>query len=92
MINEPRKAEGILAFSAVRKVFGGTVAVDNVTLDLQCGEILALLGENGAGKSTMIKMLAGIYAPDGGVILFDGEPYAHRPPVAGEPQRIAFIH
>jgi ribose transport system ATP-binding protein len=87
-----RQAPPVLAFAAVRKVFGGTVAVDDVTLDLARGEILALLGENGAGKSTMIKMLAGIHSPDGGAILFKGEPYAHRPPVAGEPQRVAFIH
>ena len=80
MINEPSKMASILALSAVRKVFGGTVAVDNVTLDLQRGELLALLVENGAGKSTMIKMLAGIHAPDGGAILFDGEP-----------MRVAFI-
>ncbi len=86
------KARPVLAFAAVRKVFGGTVAVDDVTLELGRGEILALLGENGAGKSTMIKMLAGIHAPDGGAILFDGVPYTHRPPVAGEPQRVAFIH
>ena len=86
------KAPPVLAFARVRKVFGGTVAVDDVSLDLGRGEILALLGENGAGKSTMIKMLAGIHTPDGGAILLDGTPYTHRPPVAGEPQHVAFIH
>jgi ribose transport system ATP-binding protein len=92
MAATPGDRQAILRFSAVRKVFGGTVAVDRVTLDIHRGEILALLGENGAGKSTMIKMLAGIHPPDGGAILLDGTPYTHRPPVAGERQRVAFIH
>ena len=68
------------------------MAVDRVSLDLHAGEILALLGENGAGKSTLIKMLAGIHAPDEGQILVHGQPYQHRPAVAGERQTIAFIH
>ncbi|MEM7043676.1 MAG: sugar ABC transporter ATP-binding protein, partial [Pseudomonadota bacterium] len=79
-------------FDHVSKRFGGTLAVDDVTLDLHTGEILALLGENGAGKSTMIKMLAGIHKLDGGSIFFDGSAYHHRPPVAGEAQNVAFIH
>ncbi|MCB1990794.1 MAG: ATP-binding cassette domain-containing protein, partial [Geminicoccaceae bacterium] len=57
-----------MAFAAVRKVFGGTVAVDDVTLDLARGEILALLGENGAGKSTMIKAIAGLVPCFGGKV------------------------
>lgn len=92
MVDKTRQEMAVLRFWAVRKVFGGTVAVDSVTLDLHRGEILALLGENGAGKSTMIKMLAGIHQPDAGQILFSGEPYVHRPPVAGEKQQVAFIH
>ena len=82
----------VLRFAAIHKVFGGTVAVDRVSLDLYRGEILALLGENGAGKSTMIKMLAGIHQPDDGAMLFADAAYTHRPPVAGEPQQVAFIH
>ena len=82
----------LLRFAGVSKRFGGTIAVDRVSLDLQAGEILALLGENGAGKSTLIKLLAGIHTPDEGEILVHGQPYRHRPAVAGERQTIAFIH
>jgi ribose transport system ATP-binding protein len=83
---------GLLEFRNVTKQFGGTKALTDVTLDLKRGEILALLGENGAGKSTLIKTLAGIYRPDGGEILFQGEPYHHRPPRPNERQPVAFIH
>ena len=51
----------LLLFARVSKRFGGTLAVQDVTLDLEAGDILARLGENSAGKSTTIKMLAGIH-------------------------------
>ncbi|MEM9439115.1 MAG: sugar ABC transporter ATP-binding protein [Pseudomonadota bacterium] len=90
---EPAEAGSpLLLFDRVSKRFGGTLAVHDVTLDLEAGDILALLGENGAGKSTMIKMLAGIHPIDSGDILLNGTSYHHRPPVAGEPQDVAFIH
>ena len=82
----------LIEFKAITKIFGGTRALENVSIDLLPGEILALLGENGAGKSTLIKTLAGIYKPDGGQILFRGEPYSHRPPKPNERQPVAFIH
>jgi ribose transport system ATP-binding protein len=82
----------LLEFRSVSKDFGGTKALTDVSLDLKAGEILALLGENGAGKSTLIKTLAGIYKPDGGDILFRGQPYSHRPPKPNERQSVAFIH
>jgi ribose transport system ATP-binding protein len=84
--------ENVLQFRAVSKEFGGTRALKSVSLDLKRGEILALLGENGAGKSTLIKTLAGIYKPDGGEVLFCGEPYHHRPPKPNERQKVTFIH
>lgn len=85
-------AAPILRFDRVSKRFGGTLAVDGVSLALFRGEIMALLGENGAGKSTMIKTLAKLFSADGGRILVDGAPYAHRPAKAGRRQKVAFIH
>ena len=82
----------LLEFCSLTKRFGGTLAVDDVSLALPQGEILALLGENGAGKSTVIKMLAGIHAPDSGRILFRGEPYHHLRAARGARQSVAFIH
>ena len=51
------------ALRSVTKSFGGTVAVRDVSLELHPGEVLALLGENGAGKSTCVKLLAGVHGP-----------------------------
>ncbi len=84
--------ETLLEFCSLTKRFGGTLAVDDVSLALPRGEILALLGENGAGKSTVIKMLAGIHAANSGRILFRGEPYDHLRAVRGARQSVAFIH
>ncbi|MFQ5623906.1 MAG: ATP-binding cassette domain-containing protein [Paracoccaceae bacterium] len=53
--------------------FGGIKAVDHVTVDLYPGEVVGVLGHNGAGKSCLMKMLSGAYRPDGGEILINGE-------------------
>lgn len=57
----------------IYKEFPGVVAVDHVDLELEHAEVLALIGENGAGKSTMMKILGGAYVPEGGRILIDGK-------------------
>ena len=77
-----------LSLRNMTKAFGGTLAVDHVSFDLSEGEILALLGQNGAGKSTIIKMLAGVYAPDAGEMMMNGA--VHNPRDAKH--SIAFIH
>lgn len=57
----------------VTKVFGSVVANDKVNMKIRRGEILSLLGENGSGKTTLMNMLSGIYYPDGGQILVNGQ-------------------
>jgi len=66
-------AKPLLSARGITKVYpGGIVANDNVTLDIYRGEVLALLGENGAGKTTFVSILAGLQKPDDGEILFEG--------------------
>jgi ribose transport system ATP-binding protein len=83
----------MLEIRGVSKVFGGTVALANASLEVRAGEIHALLGENGAGKSTLIKILAGVHDQDAGEILVDGQllEAGHRPEAA-KAAGLAFIH
>ena len=76
----------------VTKTFGGTVAVENVSIELRSGEVVALLGENGAGKSTCVKLLAGVYRPDAGDILFDDVPVEFHSPLDAQRHGIAVMH
>jgi len=65
--------ESLLKLEGISKSFPGVNALRDVSLELQRGEIHALLGENGAGKSTIIKIIGGIQSQDDGRILLDGE-------------------
>ena len=65
--------EQFLDVRGVSKSFPGVKALDNVDLHIEEGEIHGLIGENGAGKSTIIKILAGVYKPDAGSIYFLGK-------------------
>jgi len=62
----------ILQVTNLSKSFSGIKALDNVQLSLKAGEVHALMGENGAGKSTFMKILIGLLSPDSGEILFEG--------------------
>ena len=78
----------VLEIRGLTKRFFGTLALDQVDLSVGAGEIHALIGENGAGKSTVIKTLAGLYQPDSGEIHLDGrvvEPHQQQLP-------ISFVH
>lgn len=63
----------ILELKDVVKTFGGVTALNGVHFQLKKGEIHALMGENGAGKSTFIKVITGVHQPDSGVMLLEGE-------------------
>lgn len=64
----------LLEVRGLRKAFFATQAVQDVSFDVHAGEVVALMGENGAGKSTVIKMLAGVYKPDAGTMRVLGRP------------------
>ncbi|MEO9650459.1 MAG: sugar ABC transporter ATP-binding protein [Roseobacter sp.] len=68
------RASPVVSMDAITKTFPGVTALDAVRLDLYAGQVTALVGENGAGKSTTVKILTGIYQPDGGTIRIDGKP------------------
>lgn len=70
--------EFLLEAEGIRKHYGGIVALNGVCLEIRPGEVVALMGENGAGKSTMAKIIAGVESPDGGVIRWDGAPVTFR--------------
>ncbi|MEM8592101.1 MAG: sugar ABC transporter ATP-binding protein [Pseudomonadota bacterium] len=69
-----RNGMPVLALNGVTKTFPGVTALSEVSLELYPGQVTALVGENGAGKSTVVKILTGIYQPDGGQIEIDGHP------------------
>ena len=66
-------SEPILKVSGVSKAFGHVQALQNVNFELNKGEVLGLVGDNGAGKSTFIKVLSGVHKKDEGSIVFDGK-------------------
>src|SRR5690606_12956489 len=63
----------LLSLERVGKVFGGLQALHNVSFDVKRGEIFGLIGPNGAGKSTLFNVVTGVYRPDAGKVVFDGE-------------------
>lgn len=69
-----RHPSPILSLDNIVKTFPGVRALSGVQLSLYPGQVTALIGENGAGKSTIVKTLTGIYQPDSGQILLDGAP------------------
>ena len=67
----------LLEVKGFTKRFGGLVAVSNVDLSIRQGEIRGLIGPNGSGKSTLFNLISGVYTPDRGQIVFDGEDISH---------------
>lgn len=82
----------MIEMSGIQKAFSGNVVLKDVQFQLADGEIHALMGENGAGKSTMMKILTGIYERDNGVIKVDGEEVHFKSPKEAEAKGIAVIH
>ena len=82
----------ILELKDVVKTFGGVRALNGVQFQLKKGEIHALMGENGAGKSTFIKVITGVHQPDSGIMLLEGEKVTFRNTADSAKMGIAAIY
>lgn len=83
----------MLELKNITKTYPGVVALNNVSVTFEQGEVHALMGENGAGKSTMIKIIAGAISPDGGAeIIFDGKSYPQMTPGLAAENGVAVIY
>jgi galactofuranose transport system ATP-binding protein len=85
-------ADPLLVMGDINKRFQGVQALSAATLEVDPGEIMALVGQNGAGKSTMIKVLTGAYRRDSGSILFAGQPIDFTSPQAAQRGGISTIY
>jgi simple sugar transport system ATP-binding protein len=70
---EPREEAAVLRTEGIAKAFGAVVALRRIDLELRRGEVLGLVGDNGAGKSTFVKILTGFHRPDAGRIYLEGK-------------------
>ena len=86
------KQELALELKGITKTFGSVVANKDVSLQVNNGEILAILGENGSGKTTLMNMVSGIYYPDEGSIFVNGKEVVIRSPKDAFKYKIGMIH
>lgn len=87
-----RRHEFVLSCRGVSKAFPGVVALRSLDFEAESGEVHAVLGENGAGKSTFIKILGGAVRPDRGTITLDGQPVVTASPREARKQGIALAY
>src|SRR6266853_1013875 len=82
----------VLEALCVSKRYGSVTALDGVDFELLPGEIMAVIGDNGAGKSSLIKALSGALVPDEGEILLDGKTVHFRSPLDARSQGIETVY
>ncbi len=82
----------LLEFRQVSKAFGPVMANKDVSFSVEPGSIHALVGENGAGKSTIVKILFGMYRKDSGEILFRGQPVDFSSPLIAKKKGLGMVH
>lgn len=90
--NAQRAVPPLIALAGVTKRFGSVTANDDVTFSIGRGDVVALVGENGAGKSTIVNMLAGLLMPDDGTIEIDGRPVRLATPGDSVAAGIGVVH
>jgi ribose transport system ATP-binding protein len=82
----------ILSINGISKNFPGVLALSNVSFSIREGEVHVLVGENGAGKSTFVKILCGYYKADKGTMFFQGKPYSPETPRAAMDSGIRVVY
>lgn len=87
-----RAGGALLRLCRVSKSFGGVQALTEVDFELRRGEVHAIAGENGAGKSTFVKMIAGVYPPDAGKIQLKGVDYLALTPQIARGNGVSVVH
>jgi simple sugar transport system ATP-binding protein len=82
----------LLEAKALSRSFGSTMALVDLSLAIEPGEIVALMGANGAGKSTFVKILSGVLAPDSGTVAFKGRTFAPATPAEARMAGVVTVH
>jgi ribose transport system ATP-binding protein len=85
-------AQLILELRNITKRYGGVLALDGVDFDVLAGEVHGLIGENGAGKSTMMKLLSGVFNDYSGELLLDGQPVRFASPADAQAKGIGMVY
>ena len=89
----PQNGNGsLLALKGITKTFGPVRALTSVDLEVPAGKVMALVGDNGAGKSSLIKTVSGLWGPDAGEILWEGQPVQLHGPRDAEALGITTIY
>jgi simple sugar transport system ATP-binding protein len=88
----PQNAPEFIEMRGISKRFGGVRALIDVSFSIRSGEIHCLAGENGCGKSTLIKVLSGVHAPDEGEIILEGKSHSHLSPAASQHFGVQIIY
>ncbi len=88
----PGTQPALLSLRGVSKRFGPVQALTSVDLDVPAGKVTALIGDNGAGKSSLIKTISGLWAPDAGQIIWEGKPVSLHGPRDAEALGITTIY
>ena len=90
--DQESRSEFVLEADNIQKRFGDVVANDCIDFDVRSGEVHSILGENGAGKTTFMKILFGVYEKDGGEIRYKGQPVDFPSPAEALAQGVGLVH